>query len=465
MENIHTGDSHTPNPYVYDTHNDGGPLGKTPKSFRSHTAKHVGPLPASLTESCCTLSALCTHVRDNNMENIHTGASHAPTQDVYDTHNDGGPLGKTPKSFRSHTAKHVGPLPASLTESCCTLSALCTHVRDNNMENIHTGASHAPTPDVYDTHNDGGPLGKTPKSFSSHTAKHVGPLPRPLTESCCTLSALCTNVRENNMENTHTGASHAPTPDVYDTHNDGGPLGKTPKSVHSPVRSHTVKHEDPLPRSFTSTHVGDDNMENIHTGASHAPTQDVYDTHNDGGPLGKTPKSFRSHTAEHVGPLPASLTESCCTLSALCTHVRDNNMENIHTGASHAPTQDVYDTHNDGGPLGKIPESVGSSVRSHTVKHVGPLPRPCGPELSKSWPHLDHRQASAHRSSVHHRPQCATMLPRRSPRDCNDFPGFRHHVGDVNQAQCRRAYSRQLVSFNGGRRTAHAPSIVSKVNT
>ena len=38
-------------------------------------------------------------------------------------------------------------------------------------------------------------------------------------------------------------------------------------------------------------------------------------------------------------------------------------------------------------------------------------------------------------------------------------------VGDVNQAQCRRAYSRQLVSFNGGRRTAHAPSIVSKVNT
>ena len=44
------------------------------------------------------------------------------------------------------------------------------------------------------------------------------------------------------MENTHTGASHAPTPDVYDTHNDGGPLGKAPKSVHSPVRSHTVKH-------------------------------------------------------------------------------------------------------------------------------------------------------------------------------------------------------------------------------
>ena len=39
-------------------------------------------------------------------------------------------------------------------------------------------------------------------------------------------------------------------------------------------------------------------------------------------------------------------------------------------------------------------------------------------------------------------------------------------VGDVNQTQCRRAYSRQqLVSFNGGRRTAHAPSIVSKVNT
>ena len=39
-------------------------------------------------------------------------------------------------------------------------------------------------------------------------------------------------------------------------------------------------------------------------------------------------------------------------------------------------------------------------------------------------------------------------------------------VGDVNQAQCRRAYSRQqLLSFNGGRRTAHAPSNVSKVNT
>ena len=39
-------------------------------------------------------------------------------------------------------------------------------------------------------------------------------------------------------------------------------------------------------------------------------------------------------------------------------------------------------------------------------------------------------------------------------------------VGDVNQAQCWRAYSRQqFVSFNGGRRTAHAPSIVSKVNT
>ena len=128
-------------------------------------------------------------------------------------------------------------------------------------------------------------------------------------------------------------------------------------------------------------------------------------------------------------------------------------MENTYTGASHAHTPDVYDTHNDGSPLRKIPESVGSSVRSHTVKHVGPLPRPCSPELSKSWPHLDHRQASAHRSSVHHRPQCATMLPRRSPRDCNDFPGFRHHVGDVNQAQCRRAYSRQqLVSFNGGRR-------------
>ena len=354
-------------------------------------------LPRPLTDSCTSL-APCTQVRDN-MENIHTGDSHTPNPYVYDTHNDGGPLGKTPKSFRSHTAKHVGPLPASLTESCCTLSALCTHVRDNNMENIHTGASHAPTQDVYDTHNDGGPLGKTPKSFSSHTAKHVGPLPRPLTESCCTLSVLCTNVRENNMENTHTGASHAPTPDVYDTHNDGGPLGKTPKSVHSPVRSNTVKHVGPLPSSFTSTHVGDDNM------------------------------------------------------------------ENTYTEASHAHTPDVYDTHNDGGPLGKIPESVGSSVRSHTVKHVGPLPRPCGPELSKSWPHLDHRQASAHRSSVHHRPQCATMLPRRSPRDCNDFPGFRHHVGDVNQAQCRRAYSRQLVSFNGGRRAAHAPSIVSKVNT
>ena len=26
--------------------------------------------------------------------------------------------------------------------------------------------------------------------------------------------------------------------------------------------------------------------------------------------------------------------------------------------------------------------------------------------------------------------------------DCNNFPGFRHHVGDVNQAQCRRAYTR-----------------------
>ena len=364
-------------------------------------------LPRPLTDSCTSL-APCTQVRDN-MENIHTGASHPQNPNVYDTHNDRGPLGKTPKSFSSHTAKHVGPLPRPLTESCCTLSALCTHVRDNNMEKTHTGASHAPTPDVYDTHNDRGPLGKTPKSFSSHTAKHVGPLPRPLTESCCTLSALCTNVRENNMENTHTGASHAPTPDVYDTHNDGGPLGKTPKSVHSPVRSHTVKH---------------------------------------------------------VGPLPRSFTESCCTLSAPCTHVGDNDMENTYTGASHAHTPDVYDTHNDRGPLGKIPESIGSSVRSHTVKHVGPLPRPCGPELSKSWPHLDHRQASAHRSSLHHRPQCATMLPRRSPRDCNDFPGFRHHVGDVNQAQCRRAYSRQqLVSFNGGRRTAHAPSIVSKVNT
>ena len=180
----------------------------------------------------------------------------------------------------------------------------------------------------------------------------------------------------------------------------------------------------------------------IHTGASHAPTPDVYDTHNDGGPLVKTPKSLSSQTAKHVGPLPRPFTESCCTLSAPCTHVGDNNMENTHTGASNAHSPDVYDTHNDGGPLGKIPESVGSSVRSNTVKHVGPLPRPCGPELSKSWPPLDHRQASAHRSSAHHRPQCATMLPRCSPRDCNNYPGFRHHVGDVNQAQCRRAYSR-----------------------
>ena len=223
--------------------------------------------------------------------------------------------------------------------------------------------------------------GKIPKSVRSHTAKHVGPLPRPLTESCCTLSGLCTHVRDNNMENTHTGASHAPTPDVYDTHNDGGPLGKTAKS-------------------------------------------------------------FRSHTAKHVGPLPRPLTESCCTLSGPCTHVWDNNMENTHTGASHAPTPDVYNTHNDGGPLGKTPKSVHSSVRCHTVKHVGPLPRPCGPELSKSWPHLDHRQASAHRSSAHQRPQCATMLSRLSPKDCNNYPGFRHHAGDVNQAQCRRAYSR-----------------------
>ena len=256
---------------------------------------------------------------------------------------------------------------------------------------IHTQGLHTPgpTPDIYDTHIDGGPLGKTPKSVHfpvrSHTVKHVGPLPRSFTESCCTLSAPCTHVQDNNMENTHTGASHAHTPEVYDTHNDGGPLGKIPESVHSPVRSHTVKH---------------------------------------------------------VGPLPRSFTESCCTLSAPCTHVQDNNMENTHTGASHTHTPDVYDTHNDGGPLGKIPESVGSSVRSHTVKHVGPLPRPCGTELSKSWPHLDHRQASAHRSSAHHRPQCATMLPRLSPRDCNNYPGFRHHVGDVNQAQCRRAYSR-----------------------
>ena len=62
--------------------------------------------------------------------------------------------------------------------------------------------------------------------------------------------------------------------------------------------------------------------------------------------------------------------------------------------------------------------------------------------LSTSWPHLDHRQASAYRSSMHHRRQCATMLPRRSSRDCNNFPGFWHHVGDVNQAQCQRAYTR-----------------------
>ena len=279
---------------------------------------------------------------------------------------------------------------------------------------IHTQGLHTPPPQTY----------TIPKTMEVLSGKHQSqstPPSAPTLSStwahchahslrvCCTLSAPCTHVGDNNMENTHTGASHAPTPDVYDTHNDGGPLGKTPKSVHSPVRSHTVKH---------------------------------------------------------VGPLPRSFTESCCTLSAPCTHVGDNNMENTHTGASHAHTPDVYDTHNDGGPLGKIPESVGSSVRSHTVKHVGLLPRPCGPELSKSWPHLDHRQASAHRSSVHHRPQCATMLPRRSPRYCNNYPGFRHHVGDVNQAQCRRAYSRQqLVSFNGGRRTAHAPSIVSKVNT
>ena len=53
------------------------------------------------------------------------------------------------------------------------------------------------------------------------------------------------------------------------------------------------------------------------------------------------------------------------------------------------------------------------SVNSHTVKHVGPLPRP-------------------HRSNAHHRSQCATMLSQRFPRDYNNFPGFRHHVGDVN---------------------------------
>ena len=180
-----------------------------------------------------------------------------------------------------------------------------------------------------------------------------------------------------------------------------------------------------------------DNMENIHTGASHPPNPNVHDTHNDGGPLGKTAKSFRSHTAKHVGPLPRPLTESCCTLSGLCTHVGDNNMENTHTRASHAHTPDEYDTHNDGGPLGKIPESVGSSVCSHIVKHVGPLPRPCGPELSKSWPPLDPRQASAHtsdtgaaRTTGHNAPPCS---PDVHPETATTIPGSGTMLGTLTK--------------------------------
>ena len=211
-------------------------------------------------------------------------------------------------------------------------------------------------------------------------------------------------------------------------------LTVVPVTVTKPTWTSSLPR--PLTDSCTSlalcTQVRD-NMENIHTGDSHTPNPNVYDTHNDGGPLGIKPKSVRSHTAKHVGPLPRSFTESCCTLSAPCTHVGDNNMDNIHTGASHAHTPDVYDTHNDGGPLGKIPESVGSSVRSHTVKHVGPLPRPCGPELSKSWPHLDLRQASAHRSSAHHRPQCATMLPDVHPETATTIPGSGTMLGTLTK--------------------------------
>ena len=321
----------------------------------------------------------------------------------------------------------------------------------DNMENIHTGDAHTPNPNVYGTHNDGGPLRKTPKSFRSHTAKHVGPLPRPLTESCCMLSGLCTHIRDNDIETTHTGLHTHPSQMYTMMTSSNGNIIRVTGPLCGEFTGHSeFPTQRPVTRSFDvffDLHLNNRLSKQPWGWWFQMPSWSLWrqcndDTHNDGGPLGKTPKSFRSHTAKHVGPLPRPLTESCCTLSGLCTHVRDNNMENTHTGASHAHTPNVYDTHNDGGPLGKIPESVGPSVCSHTVKHVGPLPRPCGPELSKSWPHLDHRQASAHRSSAHHRPQCVTMLPRRSSRDCNNYPGFRLHVGDVNQAQCQRVYSR-----------------------
>ena len=65
--------------------------------------------------------------------------------------------------------------------------------------------------------------------------------------------------------------------------------------------------------------------------------------------------------------LPRPLTDSC-TLVAPYTQVRDD-MENIHTGASYTPNQNVYDTHNDGGEHQSQSVPTLSSTWAHCHAH------------------------------------------------------------------------------------------------
>ena len=166
--------------------------------------------------------------------------------------------------------KWTSSLPRPLTDSCTSL-APCTQVRDN-LENIHTGDSHTPNPNVYDTH--------TTEVLSGKHQSHSGPT-LPSTWAHCHAHSLRAAARCQLHVPTsviiiwkiHTQGLHTPPPQTYTipimTEVLSGKYQSQSAPPSAPTQSNTWAHchAHAVPSSRSRGHTSTTDRP-VHTGAA-----------------------------------------------------------------------------------------------------------------------------------------------------------------------------------------------------